>query len=64
MKYFRCACCGAGFRTDKPQDCERDIGFGTCEDCHERVAESWVKHGFISTPLTLEQARARLQKFA
>lgn len=64
MKYFRCSCCGDGFKSNKPKDPERDNGFGTCEDCHEVVAESWVKHGFISTPLTIEMARERLQKYA
>ncbi len=50
--------------TTKPQDPERDDGFGTCEDCHEGVAASWAKYGFISVRLTLDECRARLAKYA
>jgi hypothetical protein len=64
-RYVRCACCGTGFYSNKPQDPERDIGFGHCKDCHKYVAESWVKHGFpADRPITLEQALARLEKYA
>lgn len=64
MKRFTCHCCGASIKTDKPQDPQRDYGFGTCERCRDVVAESWVRHGFLSCPLTLEQAHERLRKYA
>ncbi len=63
-KYFRCACCGNGFWTEKPQDVERDTGYGTCEDCHDRVAKSWVKYGFTCKPINMAEATLRLATFA
>ena len=62
---FMCHCCGESFRSSKPPDPERDTGYGTCPRCHEMVAQSWVKHGFPGDrPITMEQAKARLQKHA
>ncbi len=63
-RYFRCHCCGNGFRSDKPQDPERDNGFGTCTDCHETVAEDRVRCLRDPETPTLETARARLLRFA
>lgn len=64
-RYTRCHCCGAGFRSAKPQDPERDTGFGTCDACHARVAASWVRWGFPGErPITLEQALKRLATYA
>lgn len=63
--HFRCHCCGDGFYTDKPQDPERDDGFGTCDRCHDFVSRGWVKHGFPGErPITLEEAKARLNAYA
>jgi hypothetical protein len=62
---FICHCCGAGFLSRKPPDPERDTGFGTCIDCHPRIKDSWVKHGFASCEhMTPEAAQARLDKYA
>lgn len=64
-RYCKCCCCGEGFYTDKPQDPERDTGFGTCARCHELVAKSWVKHGFPGErPITMAQAKERLNTYA
>jgi hypothetical protein len=64
-RYCRCCCCGSTWYTDKPHDPERDTGYGTCTDCHERVAASWVKYGFPGDrPITLEAARERLARYA
>lgn len=64
-RYVSCHCCGASWYTDKPQDPERDTGYGTCESCHEYVAASWVRHGFPGErPITLTEARARLARYA
>lgn len=64
-KYYRCHCCGAAFLTNKPQDFQRDTGYGTCDDCHERVAASWVKYGGPgSKQLTLDEAKDRLRQYA
>lgn len=64
-RYVHCHCCGASFYTTKPHDPERDTGYGTCEACHGRVAESWHKHGFPGERrITIEEARARLAKYA
>jgi hypothetical protein len=63
VKGYTCHCCGERFRTDKPRDPQRDIGYGTCEACHPRVAESWAKHGFPGVT-DLASALARLARFA
>jgi hypothetical protein len=64
-RYTSCHCCGASFYTDKPQDPERDTGFGTCEECYPMVSASWVKHGFPGErPITIEDAYARLKRYA
>lgn len=44
-RYVRCSCCDASFYSAKPQDPDRDTGFGTCDGCHDRIVESWMKHG-------------------
>ena len=65
MAYFRCHCCDEVFKTSKPQDPQRDTGFGTCERCHDLVSRGWVKHGFPGErPITMEQARERLNTYA
>lgn len=46
MKTFCCCCCGSSFRSNKPQDPDRDTGFGTCTDCHDFILVYAVKHGF------------------
>ena len=33
MAKFLCHCCGAVFKSEKPQDHNRDKGYGTCEEC-------------------------------
>lgn len=64
-RYTYCARCGSTFYTDKPQDPERDTGFGHCESCHDAVARSWVKHGFPGErSITYDQAITRLQRYA
>jgi len=60
-----CHCCGIGFGSIKQPDSERDVGYGTCAGCAPQVAASWVKHGFPGDrPITLEQALARLARYA
>ncbi len=68
-RYYMCHCCGEGFDSSKPQDPERDVGYGTCEKCAPYVAPSWVKSAFpgegSANPIkTLEDAYARLAKYA
>lgn len=73
-RHFECHCCGNGFYTTKPQDPQRDTGYGTCEACYPRVAESWVKHGFPGCPVlnrdrpgqvkTTDDAYARFARYA
>lgn len=73
-QYFRCHCCDDRFYSDKPQDPERDIGYGTCEKCKPSVAASWVKHGFPGCPVlnrdrpdqvkTTADAYARFARYA
>jgi len=45
-KYFKCVCCGAAFVTNKPQNPAFDTGFGVGEECRERLANSYERHGF------------------
>jgi len=40
-RLFRCSCCGRDFRTDKPQDPDRDDGFGTCPKCRDWIKDRW-----------------------
>jgi transcription elongation factor Elf1 len=62
---FSCHCCGESFRSAKPPDPQRDTGFGTCKACHERVARSWVEHGFPGDDrITYEEVIDRLNKYA
>lgn len=57
---FLCNCCGVGFVSSKPQDPERDRGYGTCEDCRESAAKEVAK--VFCVPI--EEARKRLAEFA
>ena len=64
-RYYLCGCCGARIVSTKPQDPERDQGYGTCDDCKPRVVASCVKHGGPgSKHLTLEEATARYEQYA
>lgn len=40
---FICHMCSARFRSDKPNDPERDRGFGTCADCKEDYIADLMK---------------------
>jgi hypothetical protein len=64
MRCFRCHCCGADFDSKKPQDPERDTGYGTCDACHEQVAQSWLKHGVEPRITTIEAMRKRFARYA
>lgn len=62
---IQCHCCGESYTTDKPQDPQRDTGYGTCPKCNVRVAESWHKHGFPGDkPMSMSDAFAWLNKYA
>lgn len=63
-RHYRCAFCDVSFRSDKPQDPERDRGFGTCESCKPTIAADMVKHGFAGRKYTLDEAKARQNKYA
>ncbi len=61
---FVCNCCGAKFTTAKPQDPERDKGYGTCEECRPRVVFDMVRYGFADKDWTKATAEARLERYA
>jgi hypothetical protein len=63
-QWFSCHCCTKRFLSARPQDPQRDEGRGTCEDCHEFVARGWVQGGSFPGVRTLEDARARLARYA
>lgn len=66
MRRFLCCCCGAVIVTDKPQDPDRDHGFGTCDACFAwRLRASWIREGCGgSGPMTPEQTDARHARYA
>jgi len=64
MKPYRCHCCSADFSSVKPQDPQRDLGYGTCPRCRDTVAKSWAKYGFAGSVLTLEDAYKRLDRYS
>ena len=59
MSYYRCSCCGSGYRLNKPQDPERDTGWGFCFSCKHHMIADWVKYGHAGKDQTPEQAEAR-----
>jgi DNA-directed RNA polymerase subunit RPC12/RpoP len=63
-RVYLCSCCGARFRTSKPQNPQRDRGYGACEDCHELLARDYAKHGYACRDVTYEEAKAILAKYA
>jgi hypothetical protein len=64
MRHFYCSCCGGMIETSKPQDPNRDIGFGTCPACLPRIMESAVKHGYCPSIVTEEDAKKYFAKYA
>ena len=59
-----CHCCGDGFVTAKPQDPERDTGYGTCEGCRNATAASMSQDGFAGRGFTVAAALTHLSRFA
>jgi len=57
--HYVCGTCSHVYLTDKPQDPEREDGYGTCPYCTEAQVREMVAKG--SDFLT---ARTRLQKYA
>lgn len=57
---FRCHICGKPFESRKPQDPERDRGFGTCQVCTPRQVDDLVKHHFMER----KAAEERTEQFA
>ena len=64
LKRFKCHCCCEWFFTDKPQDLQRDIGYGTCEACHNMIAEDRAKWGYAGKKVTLAEALLHLKTHA
>jgi hypothetical protein len=56
--WFRCHCCSADFLSAKPQDPHRDLGYGTCQRCHE----GWLHRG--ATPDARAAADERFERYA
>ena len=61
---FRCGCCGKPFHSDKPQDPERDKGYGSCEACRPHLIADMVRFGFACRDWTEETARKRMARYA
>ena len=36
-RYFLCCCCAGEFQDDRPQNPQRDTGYGTCPKCREWI---------------------------
>ena len=64
MKMFTCSCCGDSFESKKPQDPQRDKGYGACSDCTPFLIEDAVRFGYAGEPLTVETATDRFNKYA
>lgn len=62
--YRTCACCGAAGYVSKPQDPERDRGYGTCDRCRPSIIQDMVKCGFAGRQYTEEQAAERMSRYA
>jgi hypothetical protein len=56
--WFRCHCCGADFLSAKPQDPQRDVGYGTCTRCHQ----TWLHRR--ATPAERAVADERFARYA
>jgi hypothetical protein len=56
--WFRCHCCSANFLSAKPQDPQRDVGYGTCERCHK----TWLHRR--ATPAERATADERFERYA
>ena len=63
-KYYRCCCCGASFYDARPQDPERDIGYGTCESCKPLLARDATKCGFAGKEYNYDEALVRFNSYA
>ena len=57
--HFVCGMCAHVFVTDKPQDPEREAGYGTCPYCEEAQVREMVARG-----ATFLEARSRLRRYA
>lgn len=55
----RCHCCGNDFWSSKPQDPQRDEGFGTCKRCHD-----WTLGRTNPSPEQRNAAEERFARFA
>lgn len=62
--YRTCARCGAAGYVSKPQDPERDRGYGTCDRCRPIIIADMVKCGFAGRQYTEEQAAERMARYA
>jgi hypothetical protein len=60
LRWMRCNCCGIEFQSRKPQDPERDTGYGSCELCFADLVFDRIMHDFE----TLEQAVQHLMRYA
>ncbi|TXH52034.1 MAG: hypothetical protein E6Q97_16985 [Desulfurellales bacterium] len=60
---FRCACCDADYDSAKPQDPERDRGYGYCRDCRPLIIRSMVRYGFACREWTEAQAQERIDRY-
>lgn len=64
-RHFQCACCGRGFESDKPQDPQRDTGYGLCVNCKPVYAKDAVKCGFAGKEYaSFEDAMSRFSQYA
>lgn len=62
--YRICSCCGSAEYVSKPQDPERDRGYGTCDRCRPVIIADMVKCGFAGRQYTEEQAAERMARYA
>ena len=60
----RCACCDALYYSAKPQDPERERGYGYCRDCRPLIVRDMVRYGFAGREWTQEQAEERMARYA
>lgn len=57
---MKCCCCGKSFKNTpkKPQDPQRDRGYGWCYECRAEAIKDWICDG-----MTIEQANKRWEKY-
>ena len=60
---FRCACCDTDYDSAKPQDPERDRGYGYCRDCRPLIVRGMVRYGALCREWTEAQAQERIDRY-